>query len=227
MTIYAIGDLHMDAKNEKPMSVFGENWENHEEKIFSDWKEKVLDKDIVLIPGDISWAMHLSDAKEDLKKINDLPGKKLMIKGNHDYWWHSLSKLNELKLNEIYFIQNIAFEIDNIGFCGTRGWTADETEEKSEHNDKMIKRELNRLELSLKNIRKSNFKIVMLHYPPFKYDGTDTLFIDLMKKYNVNICLYGHLHGEGHKYIKEGSYDGIEYHCVSADYIDFKLKKIK
>lgn len=226
MAVYAIADLHLDASGQKPMSVFGEAWRNHDEKIFADWWQKVAKADLVLIPGDISWAMGLGEAQADLKNISAMPGTKLLIKGNHDYWWDSLSKLNALNLSDMIFLQNNAYVRGPVGICGTRGWPLeDEAGDLSQHQ-KILKREAMRLERSLASLPQTEVKIVMLHYPPFGYQGEDTPFTDILKAYQVDICLYGHLHGEGHKLIREGDIKGIRYHCVAADYLDFKLKKI-
>lgn len=225
MAIYAIADLHLDSKKEKPMDIFGEQWKNHEETIFENWENQVSDEDLVLLPGDISWAMHLKDAEKDLKKIEKLPGYKVMIKGNHDYWWNSLSKLNQLELKTIFFLQNNSYVHESIGICGTRAWFM-EAENAAKEDEKIFKRELMRLDLSLKSLPKVSTKIAILHYPPFRYDGKDTPFVEKMKEEKVDICLYGHLHGDGHKFVKEGIIGGIQYICVAADYLNFSLRKI-
>lgn len=225
--IYSIGDLHFDHTKNKPMDIFGEKWINHDEKIIEYWNNIIKEDDLVLLPGDISWALKLDEAFGDLEIINELPGKKLMIKGNHDYWWESLSKLNNLNLSSISFIQNNSFIFKDIGIAGTRGWLSRDNEEFTKEDEKVFLRELNRLILSLESIKESvNKKIVMIHYPPFNMDLSPNEFVQIMKEYNVNICVYGHLHAEGHKYAVEGDIQGIEFHCVSCDYIDFKPKKI-
>ncbi|WP_425448072.1 metallophosphoesterase [Dethiothermospora halolimnae] len=228
MSIYGIGDLHMDSSGKKPMDVFGDNWINHDEKIFEYWKETVKEGDLVLLPGDISWALKLKDAKDDLEKIDRLPGIKIITKGNHDYWWETKTKLNNLDLDAITFLHNDSYIHKNIGICGSRGWAAKDSDEFNEHDEKMFNRELNRLELSLSSIKDDvSKKIVMIHYPPFNStDKSPNEFVDLMKKYNVDICVYGHLHAEGHYFAVEGNIEGIDFHCISCDYIDFKLKKI-
>ena len=225
--IYGIGDLHLDFSKEKPMDIFGEHWVEHENKIFNNWKEIIKEDDLVLLPGDISWALKISEAYYDLKKIDKLPGKKIITKGNHDYWWEGPKKLRELDLKTIKFIQNNYYIHENIGICGTRGWISEDMEDFDSQDEKIFNRELHRLELSLsKMIEKVDKKIVMIHYPPFNMDSKPNKFVDIMLKYNVDICIYGHLHSEGHRYAVEGNIHGIQFHCVSSDYINFKPKKI-
>lgn len=229
MKIFAIADLHFDFKKEKPMNVFGDNWINHEEKIIENWKINVSDNDLVLVPGDISWAVKLEDAMGDLQRIEDLPGTKIIGKGNHDYWWATSNKLDNLKLQTIKFLKNNSYELDETVICGTRGWDTMEEHTEEESNKKIFLRELNRLKISLDSAKKSKKPIIaMLHYPPFNSDGLPNEFFSLLKEYKVDTCIYGHLHGEdGHKNIKEGFIDNITVHCVSSDYMDFKLKRIK
>lgn len=230
--VYAIADLHFDSIGDKPMDIFGENWEDHETKIMKNWKEIINDEDIVLLPGDISWALRNDEAYKDLEKIESLPGRKIIIKGNHDYWWVSLKKLKDMNFKSIDFLQNNSFVYNKIAFAGTRGWSdIDLTKELGDsdinHDEKVFSRELNRLELSLKSINEEYEKlIVMLHYPPFDMNLEPNEFGEILEKYNVDVCLYGHLHGDGHKFVKEGSINGIEYICVASDYIDFIPKII-
>lgn len=225
--IFAIGDLHFDNTGEKPMDIFGNNWLNHEENIMNSWKEIVGEEDLVLLVGDTSWGLKLEDAYEDLLKIEKLPGKKIMIKGNHDYWWDSLNKLSNLELKTIKFIQNNSFIYNNIAIIGTRGWSSIDNDKFDKQDEKIFKRELNRLKLSLESVKeKVEKKIVMIHYPPFNIDMSTNEFVDIMNEFDVDICLYGHLHAEGHKYAFNGKIKGIEFQCVSSDYIDFVPKKI-
>ncbi len=230
--VFAIADLHFDSIGDKPMNIFGDNWENHEDKIMDSWKELIAEEDLVLIPGDISWALKNEEAYEDLNKIDKLPGEKVLIKGNHDYWWVSLKKLNEMGLETMNYIQNNSFVYKGIAVAGTRGWTDMELARELEdnnlvHDEKIFTRELNRLRLSLESIKEEYDKlIVMLHYPPFDIDLKPNEFGKMLKEFKVDICLYGHLHGDGHKYVKEGNIDGIEYMCVASDYIDFIPKRI-
>ena len=228
MAIYSISDLHLDYSKQKPMDIFGDNWQDHEEQIFKNWNRKVKDDDLVLVPGDITWALKLKDAKKDLDRIDAVVGKKIISKGNHDLWWQSKSKLKSLNLSTIDFLQNEHFIYQDVAIVGTRGWTPKDSDDFDEHDEKIFNRELNRLELSLKSIKiKPAKKIAMIHYPPFNFKNrSPNEFVDMMKKYDVDICIYGHLHSEGHKFVLEGMIEGIDFHCVSSDYINFDLKKI-
>ena len=233
MALYAIADLHFSFTNPKPMDIFGKNWENHEKKIKNDWIKKVKKEDVVIIPGDISWAMTMEEAYYDFKFIHELPGKKIILKGNHDYYWNTQTKLRnfiiEKKLDTIEFIHNNAQKYKKTIIVGTRGWNINS---QSEDDLKIINREANRLELSIKyGIQK--FKdydeiIAFIHYPPItnKVELKDNVFLQTMKKYNIKKCYYGHLHGESHKDAIEGKINDIEFELISADYIDFKLKKV-
>ena len=234
MSIFVIADLHLSFKNPKPMDIFGDNWENHAEKIKKDWITKVTEKDLVVLPGDFSWETYLEDTILDFEYINNLPGKKLMLKGNHDYWWTTITSmkkfLQENNFTNINFLYNNSFEFEEKILCGTRGWNI--TDE--ENNEKIINRELGRLELSLQDgIKKYNEEkeiIVFMHYPPITnnmiYSGAENKFINLMKKYNIKKCYYGHLHGQSIKDAVEGEIQGINFKLVSADSLDFKLIKL-
>jgi len=228
MKIFALGDLHLDSKNEKPMNIFGDNWMNHEDKIFKNWENTVNKDDLVLVPGDISWAIKLDDAKIDLLKIDNLPGIKIIGKGNHDYWWATSKKLDMLGLKTIKFLKNSCYEYDDFIICGTRGWDSMEDHSIESSNEKIFSRELSRLKTSLEQCKTSKkHKIVMLHFPPFNSEGKPNGFFSLMKEYEIDTCIYGHLHGEdGHKNVREGIIDNILLYCVSSDYLDFKLKRI-
>ncbi|HHX69883.1 MAG: metallophosphoesterase [Miniphocaeibacter sp.] len=221
--IYSISDLHLDYTGNKTMELFGENWENYENRIFNNWKNIVNNDDIVLVAGDISWAMTVKEAYNDLIRIERLPGKKVLIKGNHDYWWSSLKKINDLNLSSMFFLQNNSFDFNEISIVGTRGWE-DCNEDSDEY--KIFKRELLRLEMSIKTAKSTNKKIAILHYPPFDRNGVPNEFHFILKKYNVEICTYGHLHGPGLSNIIEGTIDGIKYFCTSSDYLNFIPKLI-
>lgn len=234
MSIYVIADLHLSFNQNKPMNIFGENWNNHEEKIKKNWLEKVKTEDTVILPGDFSWATYLEDTKLDFKYINELPGKKILLKGNHDYWWTTLKSMrNFLKENEfenIDFLYNNSYLIEEKIIVGTRGWSMQETEECR----KMINRENERLKLSLEDAIKKYGEdkeiIAFMHYPPINskniLDNTYLEFFKTLKKYNVKTCYYGHLHSNSHKDAIEGNIEGIEFHLISADYLDFDLQKI-
>ncbi len=231
MAIYAIGDLHLSLNNEKPMNIFGENWKKHEEKIRESWLETVNDEDLVLIPGDFSWKMHLKDMYEDFNYLNSMPGKKLLLKGNHDYWWETLAKMrkfiNDNNFKNIDFVYNNSYEYEDKIIVGTRGWALNDTE----NSEKMNHREEERLKLSIQDGLKygdSKEIICMMHYPPIKKAETliSSEYIEIMKMYNVKTCIYGHLHGKSHEEAFEGIYEGINFKLVSADYLGFKLYKV-
>lgn len=236
MSIYVIGDLHLSFNNPKPMDIFGDNWNNYEKKIKENWLENVKQDDTVILLGDFSWEMHLKETLKDFEYINSLPGKKILVKGNHDYWWTTKTNmanfLNDNKLNNIYFLQNNSFLIEDKIIVGTRGW--DVISDKSENGNKMIKREVNRLEISIedgiKNFGSSYEIIACTHYPPIVKSNIikneTTEFMQIMKKYNIKKCYYGHLHGQSIKDAVEGNIDGIDLKLVSADGVDFKLQKI-
>ncbi len=227
MRVFAIGDLHLDSTKEKPMDIFGDNWSDHEQKIIGSWQRSVSDDDLVLIPGDISWAMKLEDAKKDLELIDNLPGKKVLIRGNHDYWWSTKNKLNNLGFKSLEFLVNDIYVYNNIVICGVRGWDSYEIN-SDEDSKKIYDRELKRFEISLRMTKSFDcYKIAMLHFPPFNLDKSPNDFVDIMKEYNIDKCIYGHLHGKaGHKMVSEGYINGIDFLCVSSDYLDFELKEI-
>ena len=233
MAIYTIGDLHLSFKNPKPMNIFGNNWEDHEEKIKQDWLAKVKLEDTVIHPGDFSWAMHLEDTIPDFEYLNSLPGKKIMLKGNHEYWWTTLTNMKKfLKSNRfenIEFLQNNSFKIENKIICGTRGWGICDSEQQ---NEKILNREVQRLEMSIKDGIEKNESdlnsleiIVFMHYPPITKQNIDTPFMQILKKYNIKRCFYAHLHGRSLCDAVEGKIQGIEFKLVSADKLDFKLLK--
>ena len=240
MSIYTIGDLHLSFHENKPMDIFGENWKGHEEKIKQDWINKVKNQDLVILPGDFSWSTYLKDTYDDFEYLNSLPGKKLLLKGNHDYWWTTLKSmrkfLEENEFRDIDFIFNNAYEFENYIFAGTRGWSQSE-----EENERFLNRETQRLELSLKQAKEIQEKrlqediekeiIVFMHYPPITNNQIEaneaTSFVRVMKEYGVNRCYYGHLHGIAIKEAVEREYLGIKFKLVSADGLDFKLLRIR
>lgn len=229
MKIYAMSDFHLDSTGEKSMDVFGPAWENYQEEIFKNIESTVGAQDIILVPGDISWALKPEGAILDLAKLDKLPGKKLLGKGNHDYWWGTKAKLSKMELETIEFIQTNSCVVGNVGVFGTRGWMSRDSEEFTEKDEKIYERELNRLEISLESLKDETLekRIVMLHYPPFNFsDRRPNEFVDIMRRYGVDICIYGHLHAEGHKFAVEGNIDGIEFHLVSCDYLKLKPKQI-
>lgn len=229
MSLYAIGDLHFSTSVQKPMNIFGDKWYKHEEKIINSWKNNVKDEDVVLVLGDTSWGINLNEAKPDLDIISNLPGNKIFIKGNHDYWWGTKTKLEALGFKSIRYIYNDHVEFGNYIISGTRGWYSRDSEIFTEDDEKIFNRELNRLKLSLDSFKedmKGKKRIVMIHYPPFNCARNPNEFLDLMIEYNVDTCVYGHLHGEGHNFAIEGNFSGVKLLCVSSDYLGFKLKSI-
>ena len=225
MSIYAIGDLHLSFANPKPMNIFGNNWNNHEEKIKLDWISKVKEEDTVVLPGDFSWAMNLKDTKKDFEYINNLPGRKIMSKGNHEYWWTTVTNikkfLKENNFSNIDFLYNNSIEVEDKLICGTRGWNLNL---ESETSNKIITREEIRLENSIQDAINKNLDkeiIVFMHYPPIIKQNLNTGFFKILKKYNIKRCYYAHLHGNSIKEALNGVYDGIEFKLVSADGLDF------
>ena len=226
MQIYAIADLHLSLTSEKPMDVFGEAWRGHAEKLERNWRERVQKDDLVLIPGDISWAMQLSAALPDLSFIGNLPGKKILLKGNHDYWWSAIGRVRSLLPAGMRAIQNDAIVEDNIGICGTRGWLCPGSNNFNAEDQKIYLRELDRLSLSLASLPAVETKIAMLHFPPFLDKEKGSGFTERLEEAGVQIVVYGHLHGEANRYAFEGERNGITYHCVAADKLDFAPKRI-
>ena len=234
MSIYTIADLHLSFLHNKSMDIFGENWENHAEKIEYNWKNTVTENDNVILAGDFSWAMYLKDTELDFKFLNSLPGNKILLKGNHDYWWTTIAKMDRFiqdnGYKNIHFLYNNSYLVEDKIIVGTRGWNILDTSDDS----KMIKRENARLELSIKDGLKKYGDdkeiIVFMHYPPInKNDMSEnepTEFIETLKKYKIHKCYYGHLHGLSHKEAIEGEIQGIEYKLISADYLNFNLIKV-
>ncbi|MBR1803118.1 MAG: metallophosphoesterase [Clostridia bacterium] len=234
MPIYAIADLHLSFGVDKPMSIFGDNWEGHSEKIKNNWINKVKPEDTVILPGDFSWATYLSNADEDFAFLNELPGKKILLKGNHDYWWTTVTNmkkyLREKQFNTIDFLYNNSYCVENKIIVGTRGWSF--TEEESE---KMLNREAIRLKLSIEygiqNYGTDKEMICLMHYPPITQVNLTyqrpSIFVKIMKEYGIKRCYYGHLHGPSHKDAIEGEMEGINFKLISADYLNFDLIEIK
>lgn len=225
MKVFAISDLHLATNTDKPMDIFGESWQSHFERIKTDWQNKVSDEDLVLIAGDISWAMKLEDAKADLEEIGKLSGKKVIIRGNHDYWWTSLAKVRKALPASVYSIQNDALKFEDIIVCGTRGWTV--SEKATEEEKKYIDRELIRLELSIKaakKLKQNNEKIVlMMHYPPFNAKFQDSPFTEKIAQHGIKTVIYGHLHGGNGRFAPIVNKGDTDYFLTSCDMLDNKL----
>ncbi len=222
MALYAISDLHLSFTDDKPMDIFGEAWVDHDVRIRENWLRKIKQEDTVLLGGDLSWSMTLAEAKKELDFIADLPGRKIAIKGNHDYWWHSIKKLNSL-YDDFSFIQNNFFTWGDTAICGTRGWTCEGSEKFTAEDAAIYRREGIRLENSLKAARSGGYDkiIAMIHYPPVNEYGHDSVFTRLMEQYGVRKVIYGHLHGAALRNVFQGVRNGVEYIMTSGDFIQF------
>ena len=223
MALYAIGDLHLCLGAPKPMDIFGGAWVGYMDKL-REGLSVIGPDDTTVLLGDLSWALDLENAAADFRWINEIPGRKIILKGNHDYWWSTASKFYKFcqsnDFSDMWILNNNHYVFGDYAICGTRGWFYEE-ERSGEHDEKVFKRELMRLEASLKSAGQLH-KIVFLHYPP-RYKGYECQeIIDLMKHYGVRKCYYGHLHGASHGLAMEGQWDGIEYHLVSADKLAFR-----
>ncbi|SHE36470.1 metallophosphoesterase [Clostridium fallax] len=227
MALYAISDLHLSLNTNKPMDIFGDNWANHDAKIKENWINKIKEEDYVLIGGDISWGMKAQDSKDDLEWIHKLPGTKFLIRGNHDYWWGSISKLNKMYDN-MKFIQNNFFSYKDWAICGTRGWICPENDKFTEKDKKIYDREQIRLKLSLDEAKKAGYKniICMIHYPPSNESLGDSAFTEIFESYGVKKVIYGHLHGHGLSKVVNGTKNNVEYIITSSDYLNFNPLKI-
>ena len=230
MSIYAIGDLHFSGSPPtKPMDIFGDNWDNHREKILAAWQKSITAKDTIILCGDTSWAMDLKTAMDnDLSAIVTLPGEKILLKGNHDYWWTSLKKMEKVTEHNISFLQNNFFTANDVAICGTRGWNLPFGETFSPEDELILKRECGRLETSLKLALGQGYNniIVGLHYPPLYKNMTESVFTEIMEKYKVQQCVFGHVHGEDAGSVFQGEKNGTEYKLVAADYTNFQLVKL-
>lgn len=230
MAIYTIADLHLSFNTDKPMNIFGENWQNYEEKIKQDWVMRVKTEDLVILPGDFSWAMYLDETEKDFEFINKLPGKKILLKGNHDYWWTTITSMrrymSEKGFINIDFLCNNSYEFENKIIAGTRGWTISDEKE----DIRLTNREVARLELSIKDgiskYGEDKEIIIFMHYPPITKKNMSTEYIKLMKKYNIKKCYYGHLHSSSIQDAVEGNIQGIDLKLVSSDGLNFELLKV-
>lgn len=226
MAIFAISDLHLGLSNDKPMDIFGARWENYLEILKENWEKTVRDKDLVLIPGDTSWATYIDRAEADFAFLHSLPGKKLISKGNHDYWWETLNKLNNWLAGKGYsdmlFLHNTVYNYENIAICAAKGYPDNG---KSEEDIKLFNREVSRLKLSLDMAKKTGAEniYVMIHYPP----QPDSEFARLMEDYGVTLCVYGHLHGKHHAMAVPPERNNVKYRLVSADFLRFEPLLIK
>ena len=223
MALYAIGDLHLCLGAPKPMDVFGGAWVGYMDKLRAGLSV-IKPEDTTVLLGDLSWALDLEEARQDFAWINDIPGRKIILKGNHDYWWSTASKFEKFCIEngftDLHLLNNNCYEYGDYAICGTRGWFFEE-ERSGQHDEKVFKRELLRLEASLKAAG-DRPKLVFLHYPP-RYKGYECgEILKLLETYEVRRCFYGHLHGGSHKLAMEGQWDGVEFRLTSADYLDFQ-----
>ena len=227
MALYAIGDLHLSLGKDKPMDVFGDKWKNHAKKI-KDGFSALGDEDVCVICGDLSWGMGMEETREDFLFINALPGRKIILKGNHDYWWSTAAKAKrffaENGIDTIEILYNNCFDYGEYAICGTRGWFYEE-EKGGDHDKKIMRREIMRLEASLKAAGEKP-KLVFLHYPPVYLKYSCPEILALLKEYQVRLCCYGHIHGKGCAAAFNGWRDGTEFKLVSADFVNFTPVKL-
>lgn len=226
MALYTIADLHLSVGVQKPMDIFGGRWQGYMEKIEKNWRAVIAPEDTVVIGGDVSWGLNLNESLPDFQLLSDLPGKKIIGKGNHDLWWCTVRKMKrffeENQIKNIDFLFNNCFIYDNIGICGTRGWFFEENFKEC-HDEKIFRRELIRLETSFKSAQAQGVEeiICFLHYPPIYANFRCGEIMELLQRYGVRQCVYGHLHSDSLRYAVTGVHDGIDFRLVSGDYIDF------
>jgi predicted phosphohydrolase len=231
MKIYAISDLHISTNTNKPMDIFGGNWVGYMDKIRADWEEKVTEEDLVLIGGDISWAMNIEDAEKDIMSLVCLKGKKVMIKGNHDYWWSGIGKVRDMLPENFFALQNDSIRFAGVVICGSRCWSVPGSPDFNEQDRKLYLRETERLKLSLKDaqkIKQDGDKLVaLIHFPPFNVKREDTEFTKIFEEYGVDSVIYGHLHGKSVRADKLVVKNGVKYYLTSCDQVDNKLTEIE
>lgn len=222
MALYTIADLHLSFSTQKPMDVFGDRWRDHPEKIAQRWC--LTEDDTVVLPGDFSWAIDFKELTADMEFLHALPGKKILSKGNHDYWWETMSKLKKFTADypSVCFLHNNSYQVGEVSVCGTRGWTLEQPDEE----EKVLNREVGRLKASLETAKKQ--PVVFLHYPPVFGNLRCDPILEVLKEYGVKECYYGHLHGPGAvQSAVQGRVDGIDFRLISADYLDFTPLKIR
>jgi len=227
MALYAISDLHLAFTTDKPMAIFGDKWLKHDEKIKDNWLSKITDEDTVLIAGDISWSMNQEDSKGDLDWVDSLPGRKIISKGNHDYWWSGITKLNK-RYEKTKFLQNNFYVYEDYAICGSRGWILNTSDKFTEKDKKILDRELIRLRLSLDGAKKAGYEkiIVMLHYPPANEKREASVFTELFNEYKVEKVIYGHIHGPGLTNAINEELFGVHYIMTASDFLDFNPIRI-
>ena len=229
MALYTIADLHLPLGIDKPMDIFGKAWENYVERLADNWQSVVKKNDVVVLPGDFSWATYLEQSVKDFEYLHKLNGKKILLKGNHDYWWSTKKKMDDFLIAEgcrsIEILHNNHFRYENYGICGTRGWVSIKGETTDE---KVLKREVQRLETSIKSALAENLQpIVFMHYPPIFATNFNYDILDVLYRYNIKDCYYGHIHGRSaHELCIKNTYDGINFHLIAGDYLQFIPEKV-
>ena len=229
MALYAMGDLHLSLGADKPMDVFGGAWKGYMDKL-KEGLSIIGPEDTTVLLGDLSWGLDMEQSANDFAFINAIPGRKIILKGNHDYWWTTATKFYKFceakGFSNMFILNNNCYEYEDVAICGTRGWFFEEDAAVGSHNDKVFKRELIRLETSLKAAGEKK-KLCFLHYPP-RYRGYECPeILSLLQRYGVSACYYGHLHGDSHKLAIEGMHDGVEFRLCAADFVNFYPIRIK
>ena len=227
MALFVLGDPHLSLGASKPMDIFP-GWNDYVERLEKNWRKLIQPEDTIVLAGDISWAMRLTDTRRDFAFLQSLPGQKIIMKGNHDYWWSSLTRVREALPEGMYALQNDAMTLEGITFCGSRGWTCPQSAGDTE-NERLYARELLRLRMSLECARKRSPDgpvVALTHFPPLGEGGVRTRVSDLMAEFHVNDVVYGHLHGASIKTAYSGQVDGVRYHYVACDGLGFKLAQI-
>lgn len=226
MSLFAIADTHLSFGTNKPMDSFP-GWNDYVSRIEKNWNKLVTDDDTVVIAGDISWAMNFDELRADFEFLNNLKGTKIIIKGNHDYWWNTLKKMNEFieqnHFDTIKILFNNSYTVDGVSVCGSRGWMF---EGEDEHDEKVLNREVGRLKLSLDSAESEN-RVVFLHYPPITTDNKCDEILSVLKQYGIKKCYYGHLHGKAAKIAVDDSVDGIDFKLISCDRLSFVPKLVR
>ena len=228
MSLFAIGDTHLSLNTQKPMDIFN-GWDNYVERLSKNWNALVTSDDTVVIMGDVSWAMHLEEAEKDFSFLNDLPGEKIILKGNHDYWWNTRRKMDtyftENQFSTLHILHNDAYRVGDVSICGTRGWFYDSTEKDV---DKVLLREVQRLRTSIQAGKALGGEpIVFLHYPPITNAQRCEPILNVLMEEKIQRCYYAHLHGEVTKYAFNGTYEGIKFELLSGDYVKFCPKLVE
>lgn len=227
MGLFTIADLHLSFGTDKPMNIF-RGWDDYVEKLTYNWQLKIKEDDTVVLPGDLSWGMNLEESLKDFQYLDKLKGKKIILKGNHDYWWSTKAKMEMFfeknNLHSLNILSNNHYAYDNIGICGSRGWINEDT---IESDKKILLREAGRIELSINSALKEGLRpVVFLHYPPIFGHGVNEDIMSVLIKYNIKHCFYGHIHGKSANKAFVGEKDGINYQLIASDYLQFSPMEI-